>query len=116
MLLSGLMLLTIGTAAGEWGRLGMTTRTVGAMVYLVLAGSVVGYSSYVYALKHLPVSTVSLYAYINPVIAVMLGAVLLGEPFGVRIVIASAIVLVGVAVVRGWMGKRAAARGKRAAA
>jgi drug/metabolite transporter (DMT)-like permease len=100
MLLSGLMLLTIGTVAGEWGRLGMTTRTVGAMVYLVLAGSVVGYSSYVYALKHLPVSTVSLYAYVNPIIAVALGAAILSEPFSMRIAVAAALVLTGIAIVR----------------
>ena len=59
-----------------------------------------------YALKHLPVSTVSLYAYVNPVIAVALGALLLGEPFGPRVVIASAMVLVGIAVVRGLAGPK----------
>ena len=56
--------------------------------------------AYIYALRHLPVSTVSLYAYINPVIAVILGALVLGEPFGVRIVLASALVLAGLAMVR----------------
>jgi drug/metabolite transporter (DMT)-like permease len=61
----------------------------------------VGYTAFVYALKYLPVSTVSLYAYVNPVIAVVLGSLLLGEPFGPRVVIASAMVLVGIAVVRG---------------
>jgi drug/metabolite transporter (DMT)-like permease len=71
------------------------------MVYLVVVGSVVGYSAYAYALKHLPVTTVSLYAYINPVIAVALGTLLLGEPFSPRIVVASAVVLAGVLLVRG---------------
>jgi drug/metabolite transporter (DMT)-like permease len=112
MLLSGLMLITIGTLAGEWSRLAFTARTAGAMVYLVLFGSVVGYSAFVYALKYLPVSTVSLYAYVNPIIAVVLGTLLLSEPFSMRIVLASALVLGGIAVVRGAThGSTAAGRG-----
>jgi drug/metabolite transporter (DMT)-like permease len=100
MLLSGAMLITIGTATGEWGQLTFTGRTAGAMIYLVLCGSIVGYSAYVYALKYLPISTVSLYAYVNPIIAVILGTLLLSEPFSLRIVLASALVFVGIAVVR----------------
>jgi drug/metabolite transporter (DMT)-like permease len=100
MLLSGLMLLALGTGLGEWSRLTVTTRTAGAMVYLVTVGSVVGFSAYVYALKHLPIATVSLYAYVNPVIAVLLGTLMLDEPFNLRILVASALVLAGVGVVR----------------
>jgi drug/metabolite transporter (DMT)-like permease len=100
MILSGVMLLAIATATGEWSRLSFTTRTAGAMVYLVLVGSIVGYSAYVYALKYLPVSTVSLYAYVNPIIAVVLGTLILSEPFSLRIVIAAAMVFSGIAVVR----------------
>jgi drug/metabolite transporter (DMT)-like permease len=100
MLLSGVMLMAIGTAAGEWQQLSFTPRTTAAMTYLVLVGSVVGYSAYVYALKYLPISTVSLYAYVNPIIAVLLGSFLLDEPFGVRTVAAAALVLIGVAIVR----------------
>ena len=100
MLLSGVMLMAIGTATGEWSRLAFTTRTAAAMVYLVVFGSLVGYSAYVYALKYLPLSTVSLYAYVNPIIAVVLGTLLLSEPFSMRIVFASALVLGGIAVVR----------------
>ena len=61
----------------------------GALTYLTGVGSIGGFVAYIYALRHLPVSTVSLYAYINPVIAVILGAIVLGEPFGLRIVLAS---------------------------
>ncbi len=100
MILSGVMLIAIGTAAGEWNRLAFTARTAGAMVYLVLIGSIVGYSAYVYALKHLPISTVSLYAYVNPIIAVLLGAWLLAEPLNLRVVGASLLVFAGIAVVR----------------
>src|SRR5262249_9092031 len=81
MLFGGLILLAIGTAAGEWPHLTFTSRSLAAVAYLTIAGSVVGYSAYVYALRHLPVSFVSLYAYVNPVIAVVLGSLLLSEPF-----------------------------------
>ncbi len=107
MLLSGVMLIAIGTATGEWSRLSFNGRTAGAMIYLVLCGSIVGYSAYVYALKYLPISTVSLYAYVNPIIAVILGTLLLSEPFSMRIVLASALVFAGIAVVR-WSPKKAA--------
>jgi drug/metabolite transporter (DMT)-like permease len=100
MLVGGLVLTLIGTGAGEWHRIGINLRTGSAFAYLVLVGSVVGYSAYIFTLKHLPVSTISLYSYINPIIAVGLGVVLAGEPFGLRSLVASAIVLAGVAVVR----------------
>jgi drug/metabolite transporter (DMT)-like permease len=100
MIFSGVMLTIIGTALGEWSRVTFTPRTFGAMVYLTIAGSVVGYTAYVYTLKYLPVSTVSLYAYVNPIIAVILGTLILSEPFSLRIVIAAAMVFAGIAVVR----------------
>ena len=70
------------------------------MSYLVIFGSLLGYTAYLYALKNLPVSTVSLYAYVNPVIAVVLGSVVLAEPFTLRIVLASALVFGGIGIVR----------------
>jgi drug/metabolite transporter (DMT)-like permease len=100
MILSGLMLIAIGSATGEWQRLSFTPRTLGAMAYLVLFGSLLGYTAYMFALKNLPVSTVSLYAYVNPVIAMVLGAVVLAEPFTMRIVAASVLVFSGIAIVR----------------
>jgi drug/metabolite transporter (DMT)-like permease len=100
MLFSGIMLLMLATANGEWARLRFTPRTVTAMMYLTVAGSTIAYTAYVYAIQHLPISTVSLYAYVNPLIAVMLGSIILGEPFTSRIVIAGVLVLAGTAVVR----------------
>jgi len=100
MLAGGLVLTLIGTGAGEWQRLAINPRTGAAFAYLVLVGSVVGYSAYIFTLNPLPVSTISLYSYINPIIAVILGVLLAGEPFGVRSLVASAVVLAGVAVVR----------------
>jgi drug/metabolite transporter (DMT)-like permease len=100
MLVGGLVLTLIGSGAGEWQRIGLSVRTAAAFGYLVCVGSVMGYSAYIFTLKHLPVSTISLYSYINPVIAVILGVLLAGEPFGLRSAVASGVVLLGVAVVR----------------
>lgn len=62
MLFSGVMLLGLATAAGEWSALHFSPRSLAAMVYLTLAGSTLAYTAYVYAIAHLPISTVSLYA------------------------------------------------------
>jgi drug/metabolite transporter (DMT)-like permease len=115
MIFGGAAMMAIGLLRGEWADLYFSVRSASAEIYLIVVGSLVAFPAYIYALKHLPVSTVSLYSYVNPVIAVVLGTLLLGEPFGLRIVVASALVLAGVGVVRGWMGKRTAAR-KAAAA
>jgi uncharacterized membrane protein len=85
MAFGGIFLLIAGTLRGEWSRLAFTRRTLAAEVYLTLVGSIVGYSAYTYALKYLPTATVSLYAYVNPIIAIVLGAALLGEPLGPRV-------------------------------
>lgn len=99
MLTGGLLMFLIGTLTGEWSGVRMDPHGLAAMVYLILAGSLGGYVSYVYAIKHLPVTLVSLYAYVNPIIAVALGALVLGEPFGARTLVAMAIVFVGIGLV-----------------
>jgi drug/metabolite transporter (DMT)-like permease len=104
MFFGGLIMLAAAVVRGEFELLTFTWRTLAAELYLIVFGSLIGYSAYVYALKHLPVSTVSLYAYVNPVIAVVLGTLLLGEPFGWRVVVGSAVVFAGIAVVR-WRGR-----------
>lgn len=102
MVFSGTMLLTAATVHGDWAQLSFTPRTITAMLYLSIAGSLVAYSAYIYAIQHLPLQLVSLYAYINPMIAVALGTLLLNEPLSARILIAAALVFVGTWIV----GKR----------
>ena len=116
MIFGGLLMLVVGSALGEWPALAFSARTTAAFVYLIGVGSIGGFVAYIYALRHLPVSTVSLYSYINPVIAVILGALVLGEPFGIRIVLASALVLAGLAMVRMSSTRRARAAAGAAAA
>jgi drug/metabolite transporter (DMT)-like permease len=99
MVFSGIMLLALATANGDWSSLTFTPRSFAAMAYLSIAGSLVAYSAYIYAIQHLPLSTVSLYAYINPIIAVALGTALLGEPLSTRIALAAGLVLTGTWIV-----------------
>lgn len=100
MLFGGLMMLLAGTLIGEWPRVHLEGRGLWALAYLMVVGSIGGFVSYVYALQHLPVATVSLYAYANPLIAVVLGALVLNEPFTMRTVVSMAIVFAGMALVR----------------
>ena len=76
-----------------------TLRTGIAMVYLFAMGSLIGFVAYIYALGHLKTSFVSLYAYVNPVVAIILGTLILNEPFGWRLVGSIAIILVGMTIV-----------------
>ena len=84
----------------EWAQLAFNPRTAAALTYLVVFGSLAGFSAYAYALKHLPVATVSLYAYVNPIIAMALGTIVLAEPLSPRLAVAGAVVLTGMAMVR----------------
>ena len=100
MLAGGVMMLALGTLRGEWSALSFSTRSASAFLYLSTIGAIGGFVAYTYALRHLPVSLVSLYAYINPIIAVALGVAFLGEPFTSRMAVAAALVFGGVAIIR----------------
>ena len=100
MLFGGACLMVAGFAIGEPSHLAFTPRTSISLGYLIVFGAVGGFTAYAYALKHLPVATVSLYAYVNPLIAVGLGTLILKEPLNPRLAIAAAVVLVGVGLVR----------------
>ncbi len=100
MLFGGLFLAAVAVALREPARLAFTPRATAALVYLILFGAIGGFTAYAYALKHLPVAVVSLYAYVNPVIAVVLGTLVLAEPFSARMAVAAGIVLAGMALVR----------------
>lgn len=100
MLFAGVALTLLGTLLGEWRGLHFSARSLGALVYLTLFGSIVAYGSYTYAVQKLPLSIVSTYSYVNPVIAVFLGWLVLSEPLGWRVVTAMLIILGGVALVK----------------
>lgn len=75
-------------------------KAIGAIVYLATFGSIIGYTSYIVTLRTLPVAIVSLYNYINPVVAAILGWLVYREPFGRRELLAMAIIFAGVAIVK----------------
>jgi len=100
MLFGGLACFAIGFALGEASRFHVNARTLGALAYLTILGSIVAYSAYVYALAHMRTTHSSLYAYINPVVAVILGWLILHEPLTVTSIVAMCVILAGVALVQ----------------
>ena len=90
----------VPAVAMQHGPVRWNPRGLSALVYLVVFGSIVGYSAYVYALQQLPVSVVSLYNYINPIVAVVLGYLIYSEQFGLREIVGMAIIFAGVALVK----------------
>jgi drug/metabolite transporter (DMT)-like permease len=93
MIAGGSAVIVLGLALGEAGRFHLTATGVEAIAYLAVFGSIVGYSAYSYALRHAPATIVGTYAYVNPVIAVLLGWLLLHEPIGPRTVLAMVLIL-----------------------
>jgi drug/metabolite transporter (DMT)-like permease len=96
MIVGGGAVALVGTMLGEWASWHLSTRGIGAIAYLVIVGSILGYSAYSYALRHASATIVGTYAYVNPVIAVLLGWLLLHEPVGPRTFIAMGMILVAV--------------------
>jgi drug/metabolite transporter (DMT)-like permease len=110
MLTGGVALLLLGTTLGEWHGVVVSARGVGALAYLVVFGSLVGYSSYMYVLRHMAPTVAGTYSYVNTVVAVLLGWVVLNEAIDGRTLMAMVIVLASVAWVRHAARRRAAAR------
>ena len=100
MLMAGLALTTLGIILGETSRVNFTQDGLLAFSYLTLFGSIFGYGSYIYSIAHLPLSLVSTYAYINPVIALFLGWLILDERLDFVILIAAVIIIMGVLLVK----------------
>ncbi len=93
MIVGGAVVALFGSALGEWRSWHLTPKGAGAIAYLVVFGSILGYSAYSYALKHASATIVGTYAYVNPVIAVLLGWLLLAEPITQRTIVAMALIL-----------------------
>jgi drug/metabolite transporter (DMT)-like permease len=104
MLTAGVVLLGIGTLQGEWPLFRLTASGFGALAYLSVIGSCVAFTAFVWLLKHAPASKVMTYAYVNPVIAVVLGwaagslGIVAPEPIDIWMVVGMAIIVAGVAL------------------
>lgn len=99
MLFGGLLLLPISLAFDDLTHVAWSPEATWSMLYLVLAGSLIAYAAYAYALRKLPLPVVSLYAYVNPVVAVILGWLVLSEPLNARLWIAIIFTITGIYIV-----------------
>jgi drug/metabolite transporter (DMT)-like permease len=98
MLAGGALLAAVSLGRGEWNDATLTTDALLAIAYMVVIGSLVGFSAYVWLLKTAPASTVSTYAYVNPVIAVLLGWAFNDEAITAKTLVAGAAIVAGVAL------------------
>ncbi len=96
MLCGGVAMTLLGLALGERFDGLPTGHAIGAFWYLVVAGSLAGFSAYIWLLHHVRPALATSYAYVNPAIAVVLGALMAHERFGMRELVAMGVILVGV--------------------
>jgi drug/metabolite transporter (DMT)-like permease len=101
MLCGGLMLFIVGTSIGEWQYMQPDISAIYSIIYLIVIGSILSYGCFMYVLKRLPATIVSTYAYINTVVAVMMGWLLLSEPLTIDMFIGVLFTIAGV-----WMVTR----------
>lgn len=100
MICGGALLLLAGALTRErlqWS--GVTALSIGAWIYLVLIGAIIGFSAYIYLLRHCDPAKVATYAYVNPIVAVILGALFAGETLSMRAIVAAALIIGSVAIV-----------------
>ena len=79
MVVAGVFTTCVGTALGQWPRFHLNAPAIGSLAWLITGGSLVGYTSYVYLLEHVPAVKITSNAYVNPMVAVVLGILLLHE-------------------------------------
>jgi drug/metabolite transporter (DMT)-like permease len=102
MLVGGVMLAVASAGVGEFQRFHPVAVTRGAwfaLAYLIVAGSIIGFTAYVWLIHHESPTKVGTYAYVNPVVAVVLGYLFAGETLGLRTVLGTLCVLVGVVII-----------------
>ncbi|MGH9195891.1 MAG: EamA family transporter [Acidimicrobiia bacterium] len=101
MLFGGLWLVALGGLVGEWSQLDVTAvsvRSLMGLLWLIGPGSLIGFAAYTYALMKLPTSTVGTYAYVNPVVAVFLGWLILSEEITLQTIAGGAVIVGAVAL------------------
>jgi drug/metabolite transporter (DMT)-like permease len=112
MLVGGIMLALLAGGAGEFRdfHLANVSRAVWwSLLYLIVAGSIIGFTAYAWLIHHESPTKVGTYAYVNPVVAVLIGYFFGGEALGLRTVIGTSFVLVSVVVITTTKGKQAVA-------
>jgi drug/metabolite transporter (DMT)-like permease len=118
MVFGGIVLAALAVGTGEVATFdigGVTRDSVVAFLYLTVVGSLLAFTVYGFMLRVAPLPLVTTYAYVNPVVAVILGAIVLGEPIDLRTVVAGSIIVAAVALIVTARGRMAAPRASRAA-
>ncbi len=100
MFVAGIVMTVLGLALGEAEVWRFTASGIGALAYLVVFGSIVGFTAYAYALRHASATIVGTYAYVNPVVAVLLGWLILSEAVTVRTFAAMGLILGAVLMIQ----------------
>jgi len=100
MLAGGISQTIVGVIIGELSRLHPEPSGIWALVYLIIFGSLIGYTSYIYLISVWPISKAGTYAYINPIVAMILGWMILGEPITFKMIISTVFILAGVIIVQ----------------
>ncbi len=96
MLMGSVGLFIVSLLTGElnkWNPAEVSMRSIYGLLYLITVGSIVGFGSYIWLLQNAPISLVATYAYVNPIVAILLGAWLIGEPLGAHIWLAAGIII-----------------------
>ena len=101
MLLAGVVNLIVSASIGDFSRLHWNKPAALAILYLIVAGSWIGFTAYVWLLKNVPISKVATYAYVNPIVAVLLGWVVLHEHLDLWMAAGSVVIILGVILVTG---------------
>jgi drug/metabolite transporter (DMT)-like permease len=112
MLAGGIMLTLTAAAFGEFHNFHPSTVSSGAwlsLIYLIIAGSIIGFTAYVWLIHHESPTKVGTYAYVNPVVAVVLGYFFGGEALGLRTILGTLFVLISVLVITTTQAKKPAA-------
>lgn len=102
MLVGSAGLFAFATLIGEWKQFDLTTislRSASGLTYLIIFGSGVGFVAYTWLLRNAPISIVSTYAYVNPVVAILLGSAIANEPLETIEIISAAIIIAGVVII-----------------
>lgn len=105
MLCGGGLLTIAGLTTGEMHRLDLhaiSARSLGSFAYLIFVGAIIGYTAYMWLLRHCEPAKVATYAYVNPIVAVLLGAAFAGETLSARALFAGALIVGSVALVITW--------------
>lgn len=102
MLVGGIFLIGLGSITGEWRHFSLealSTQAILAWAYLVVFGSLLGFTAYIWLIKNVPPAQATTYSFVNPIVALLIGAWLNHEPLSLRVVFSAAVILAGVLII-----------------